>query len=388
MHLAVSDGAVFVIAHIHRFVREGTMSLRRTPFFDQHVAAGARMVPFAGFEMPVQYTGVREEHVATRTGAGLFDVSHMGEVRVTGPHAESALSWLLSNAIRKLEPGQAQYNAMCNEQGGVVDDVFVYRIAREDFLVCVNAANREKDFAWMTSHNPHGATIVDQGDAWAQLAIQGPKAVAIVDRLVEFDASQTARHHFQIGSFAGVADCLIARTGYTGEDGFEVFLPAERARPVWDEVLTAGRPEGIVPVGLGARDTLRLEVRNALYGHELTDETSPLAAGLGWIVKLGKPGGFIGMEAITARKDSDTHKLVGMVIEGKRIAREGMDVRVDGQVVGKVTSGTLGPSVNVPVCLAYVPRAMTAGGTRFSIDVRGNEAVGVVVDGPFYKASV
>ena len=360
------------------------MSLRRTPFYENHLAAGARIVPFAGFEMPVQYVGVREEHVGTRTSAGLFDVSHMGEVRFRGPNAENALSWLLSNAVRKIVPGHAQYSAMCNEQGGVVDDVFVYRIAADDFLVCVNASNREKDFAWMTANNPYGAEIVDEGDQWAQLAIQGPRAVDIVDRLVGFDAHATPRHAFRIDRFAGVADCIVARTGYTGEDGFEVFLPADRAAPVWDAVL-ASEIAAIQPVGLGARDTLRLEVRNALYGHELTDETSPLQAGLGWIVKLTKPGGFLGSEAIAARATTDRAVLVGMMIDGKRIARENMDVFAEGEKVGRVTSGTLGPSVDRPVCLAYVDKAHAGVGNRLTIDVRGKEAVGVVVDGPFHR---
>ncbi|MEQ1500688.1 MAG: glycine cleavage system aminomethyltransferase GcvT [Myxococcota bacterium] len=361
------------------------MSLRRTPFYDRHVAAGARIVPFAGFEMPVQYQGVREEHVRTRTAAGLFDVSHMGEVRFRGPNAETALSWLLSNAIRKLEPGQAQYNAMCNERGGIVDDVFVYKVAGDDFMVCVNAANRDKDHAWMVAHNPHGATIVDEGDQWAQLAIQGPKAVDVVDRLVGFDARAVPRHHFRIDAFGGVAGCMIARTGYTGEDGFEVFIPVAHAAPLWDEVLRAGQPEGIGPIGLGARDTLRLEVRNALYGHELTDDTSPLQAGLGWIVKLQKPGGFVGSDAIAARKATDRDVLVGMVIDGKRIAREGMDVTVSGAKIGRVTSGTLAPSLDCGVCLAYVDQQFKAPGSRLTIDVRGKEAVGVVVQGPFVK---
>lgn len=361
-----------------------SMSLRRTPFYENHLAAGARIVPFAGFEMPVQYTGVREEHVGTRTSAGLFDVSHMGEVRFRGPNAENALSWLLSNAVRKIAVGQAQYSAMCNERGGVVDDVFVYRVAADDFLVCVNASNREKDFAWMTANNPFGAEIVDEGDQWAQLAIQGPRAVDIVDRLVGFDAHAVPRHQFRIDRFAGVPDCIVARTGYTGEDGFEVFIPADRAAPVWNEVL-ATEVAPIQPVGLGARDTLRLEVRNALYGHELTDETSPLQAGLAWIVKLTKPGGFIGSDAIAARWNTDRPVLIGMIIDGKRIARENMDVFAGGGKVGHVTSGTLGPSIDRPVCLAYVDKAHAVVGNRLTIDVRGKEAVGVVVEGPFYR---
>jgi aminomethyltransferase len=359
------------------------MSLLRTPFHGRHVALGARMVPFAGYEMPVQYTGVREEHVATRAACGLFDVSHMGEVRFRGPRAEDALSWLLTNAIRKLEPGQAQYNAMCNHEGGIVDDVFVYMVDRDDYVVCVNASNRHKDVAWMKSQDRAGAEIVDESDSWAQLAIQGPAAVAVVDELVEFDARAVPRHHFRVHTFAGVPGCMIARTGYTGEDGFEVFVPADRAGPVWDAVLDCGQPMGITPVGLGARDTLRLEVRNALYGHELDDHHTPLQSGLGWITKLGKPGGFVGMEAIQRRKATDPDVLVGMIIEGKRIAREGMDVSVDGRKIGRVTSGTLAPSVDRAVCLAFVEKASAAPGTRLTIDVRGKEAVGVVVEGSF-----
>ncbi len=359
--------------------------LRRTPFHAEHAAAGARLVPFAGFEMPVQYSGVREEHVATRTQAGLFDVSHMGEIRVRGPKAEGALSWLLSNAIRKLEPGQAQYNAMCNETGGVVDDVFVYRLADDDFLVCVNAANRAKDWEWMTSHDRERASWDDEGDVWAQIAVQGPHAVEIVDTLVSFEARKIERHRFVQGRFAGIDGCVIARTGYTGEDGFEIFLPAAKARPAWGAVLEAGKPHGLVPVGLGARDTLRLEVRNCLYGHELTDETSPLQAGLGWIVKLAKPGGFLGADRIALRRDTDRQVLVGMMIEGKRIAREGMNVLDEGAVVGTVTSGTLAPCLDRAVCLAYVDKHLAQPGTRLMIDVRGREEFGIVVEGAFYR---
>ncbi|HHO53370.1 MAG TPA: glycine cleavage system aminomethyltransferase GcvT [Deltaproteobacteria bacterium] len=360
--------------------------MRRTPFFEHHERAGGRMVPFAGFSMPVSYSGLKEEHLRTRASVGLFDVSHMGEIRVRGPAAEDALMWLLSNAIRRIEPGSAQYNAMCNPAGGVVDDVFVYRLAADDFLVCVNAANRDKDLAWILANNPHGAEVIDEGDRWAQLAIQGPRGVDVVDQLVDFDAGEVARHRFRVASFAGIEGAIVARTGYTGEDGFEVFLPAERAAPAWSAILEAGEPHGILPVGLGARDTLRLEVRNCLYGHELNDDTSPLQAGLGWIVKLKKPGGFIGSEAIAARRGSDPQVLVGMVLQGKRIARGGMVVSHAAQPVGRVTSGTLGPSVGRPVALAYVDRACSEVGTELQIDVRGREARGVVVDGSFLEA--
>jgi aminomethyltransferase len=363
------------------------MSLRRTPFHAHHVAAGARMVEFAGFDMPVQYTGVKPEHLATRSAAGLFDVSHMGEIRVSGPAAEDSLMWLLSNAIKRLQPGQAQYNAMCNERGGVVDDVFVYRLAADDFVVCVNAANRDKDFAWMTEHDRAGATIVDQGNDWAQVAVQGPAAVKIVSGLTDAPVADLGRHRFVVAPFAGVEGCLVARTGYTGEDGFEIFLPADQAAPVWPALLEAGADEGLVPVGLGARDTLRLEAGNCLYGHELDDDTTPLAAGLGWITKLRKPGGFLGSEAIEARRTAGEPVLVGFQIEGKRIARDGMNVLVDDEVVGRVTSGTLGPSVGAPIGLAYVAPAHAAEDTQLTIDVRGRPAPARVVPTPFLRGS-
>ncbi len=361
-------------------------SLRKTPFHGHHEAASAKMVDFAGFHLPISYTGLAEEHRQTRAAAGLFDVSHMGEIRVKGPEAEDALMWLLSNAIRRLGPGQAQYNAMCNERGGVVDDVFVYRLAPDDFLVCVNAANREKDFAWMTANDRTGASITDEGDEWAQVAVQGPKGVEIVAGLTDLPVTELGRHHFLRGRFAGVDDSIVARTGYTGEDGFEVFLPAAEAADVWPKVIAAGQAHGLVPVGLGARDTLRLEVANCLYGQELTDETSPLQAGLGWITKLKKPGGFLGSDAIAARREADSRRLVGIVMQGKRIARTGMPVIVDDQPVGAVTSGTLGPSVERPIALAYVDRAYVEPGTAVQVDVRGKRADGVVVTGSFLEA--
>ncbi len=359
------------------------MDLRTTPFTSKHIEAGARMVPFAGFSMPVQYAGLKAEHLQVRASVGLFDVSHMGEVWFRGPKAEDALMWLLSNAIRRIPVGGAQYNAMCNARGGVVDDVFVYKVGPENFMVCVNAANREKDFAWMTANNPHGADITDEGDDWAQIAIQGPEGAAVANALTDADLLSMKRHTLVVGTFAGVDGCIMARTGYTGEDGFEVFIPASAATPVWDAVLEAGAAQGIVPVGLGARDTLRLEAGNCLYGHELNDDTTPLQAGLGWITKLRKPGGFIGSDAIAARKASEPRKLVKLRMTGKRIAREHMPVLLGDVVVGEVTSGTRGPSVGEGIALAYVDIAHTEPGTELVVDVRGRPAPAVVHHGPF-----
>jgi aminomethyltransferase len=364
------------------------MSLRRTPLYDRHVALGARMVPFAGFEMPVQYAGLSAEHLAVRTGVGLFDVSHMGEIRVRGDKAPQTLQWLLSNAVLRVEPGQAQYNILCNERGGVVDDTVIYKLADDDFIVCVNAANREKDFAWITEHNPHpDVSIEDEGDAWVQFAIQGPFGPNVAAYLSGPDILPLKRYRFLRGLFAGVEGCVIARTGYTGEDGFEVFAPAEHGPAIWDAILDTGATHGIVPVGLGARNTLRLEARMSLYGHELSDDISPLQAGLGFAVKLRKPGGFLGSDAIAARKGTGEPVLVGLVVQGKRIARDGMSVLKGDTVVGHVSSGSKSPSTGRSIALAFVPPALSEPGTALEIDVRGKRAEAHVYDGAFLDLS-
>ncbi len=361
------------------------MSLRRTPLYDAHVARGARMVPFAGFDMPVQYTGIREEHAAVRTGVGLFDVSHMGEVFVRGPRAFDAVQWLITNDAARLSDGEALYTVACNEDGGVVDDLVVYRLAAEEYLICVNAANREKDFAWFQAHNPHGAEIVDEGEAWCQLAVQGPRAVDVVASLTDLPARDLRNYTGARGTVAGVDGCLLARTGYTGEDGFEIFGPVPGAADLWEAVLSAGAEHDIVPVGLGARDTLRLEARMHLYGHELDDTTSPWQAGLARVVAEDKPGGFVGREALARRKGNESHRLVALVLEGKRIAREGMSLTHEGRRVGRVTSGTRSPTLGHGIALGYVEKHLRKPGTRLVVDVRGREAPAVVHRGAFYK---
>ena len=358
----------------------------RTPLFERHVAAGARMVEFAGFEMPIQYAGIKEEHLAVRSAAGLFDVSHMGELRVSGPDALKALQWLVSNDVAALEVGEAGYGCLCNHEGGVVDDVFTYRLAEDDFMVCVNAANRVKDAAWFAANLPEGdITYRDEGDAWAQLAVQGPKAEAILEGLTSIVLANVERRHFALGTVAGVDGCIVARTGYTGEDGFEIFAPAAGAVALWDAILVAGEAHGIVPVGLGARDTLRLEAGNCLYGHELTDETTPLQARLGWVCALDKPGGFLGSSAIEARKPTNTHRLASLVVHGKRIPRDGMPILADGEVVGHVTSGTRAPSLERGIALAYLLKGHGRPGTRLVIDCRGRPAEAEVISGPFLR---
>ncbi|MCB9746342.1 MAG: glycine cleavage system aminomethyltransferase GcvT [Alphaproteobacteria bacterium] len=363
------------------------MSLRRTPFFAAHVDAGARLIDFGGWEMPVQYSGLKEEHLAVRSGVGLFDVSHMGEVRVRGPQALAALEHLSCNRVADLAVGQSQYSALMNERGGMVDDIFIYRLGEQDYLVCVNASNRDKDFSWMLAHNPHGAEITDEGDAWAQVAIQGRHGPALTQALTGVDLSGLGRGGIVAGDFAGVQGCLLARTGYTGEDGFEVFIPADEALPTWERVMHAGAEHGVVPVGLGARDTLRLEVRNVLYGNDIGDDTSPLEAGLLWITKLGK-GEFIGREPLLAQKrDGVEKRLVGLVVD-KRIPRPHCPIlNADGEPIGEVTSGTRSPSLGSNIALGYVKaeRGNARPGNTVQVDVRGRVADATVVKGPFYS---
>ena len=358
--------------------------LRRTPYYDHHIELDGKMVPFAGFELPVQYpTGLATEHNAVRTGAGLFDVSHMGELRVKGPGAADQLSRLLSGDVRGMAVGQASYHMLCNERGGVVDDVYAYRLAEDDFLVCVNAANRDKDREWFQAHWTHDdATLTDEGDDWAQLAVQGPKAVdvlaAVCGEAIREQADRTFSKRY-VGAAPGV---LVARTGYTGEDGFELFIPVAQAEEVWQSLMLTAPATGLIPCGLGARDTLRLEARNCLYGHELNDDTTPWQAGLGWTVELGKDGGFIGEAALERLKGTADRRLAGLLVD-KRIPREGMFVYRDDVVVGEVTSGTRSPSSGLNLALAYLDKPNGRPGTELSIDVRGKRATATVVKGAF-----
>ncbi len=361
------------------------MAVRRTPFHEFHKEAGARLIDFGGWEMPVQYTGILEEHAACRERVGLFDVSHMGEVQITGPNALAAVQHLVTNDASKLVDGQAMYTAMCNERGGIVDDLIVYRFHAESFLICVNAANRDKDYNWMVAHNPFGADIRNDSDFWAQIAVQGRHAQALLQELTQgVDLSTIKTYHFARGvTFAGVGDCILARTGYTGEDGFEVFLPAGAADLIWNAVQETGKKYGLANIGLGARDTLRLEMKYALYGNDITDDTSPLEAGLAWVTKLDK-GDFVGRDAIVAQKAAGVQRrLVGLVVQD-RIARPHSPVLHEGQVVGEVTSGTRGPSIEQNVAIAYVPVALSAVGTKLQIDIRGKIAEAVVAKTPFY----
>lgn len=364
------------------------MSLRRTPFFAFHEQAGARLIDFGGWELPVQYEGLIKEHRRVREAAGLFDVSHMGEVRVRGPRALEVVDHLVANTVTDLVDGQARYTPMCNERGGIVDDLIVYRVAQDDFFICVNAANRDKDFTWMRDHNPlpGEVEVVAEHDDWAQLAIQGPRATAILNTLTDLDLDDVKYYHFAHGAVAGVPGCVLARTGYTGEDGFEVFLPAAAASTLWPAVLQAGEEQGLAPIGLGARDTLRLEAKMMLYGADMNDDTTALEAALGWAIDLKKDADFIGKQALLAQKATRPSKrLVGLVVD-KRPARAHCAVLHEGQVVGEVTSGTKAPTLGKNIALAYVPRQLARPGTELTIDIRGRNQVSAVVHkGPFYK---
>jgi aminomethyltransferase len=355
---------------------------QRTPLYDIHVRAGARMVEFAGWDMPVQYAGLLEEHEAVRTRAGLFDVSHMGEVVFRGPKALESLGRLFTNDLRRVADGQAQYGCVCRESGGIVDDVVIYRRSATDLLVCVNAGNRAKDYEWLRDHGG-GADVANESDEWAQVALQGPLAQAILQPLTGLDLAAVKPFRFAEGEVAGVA-CTVARTGYTGEDGFELFCRPDRAAGLWDALLHAGAPQGLVPAGLGARDTLRLEMAYRLYGSDMDDTTTPLEAGLAWVVKFEK-GDFLGREAMQRQKASGLpRKLVGFVLTDPGIARHGHDVVRDGAKVGVVTSGTRSPSLRTSIGLAYVPPALAAEGSTFSVDIRGRPAAARVVKTPFY----
>jgi aminomethyltransferase len=354
----------------------------RTPLYDTHVRAGARVVEFAGWEMPVQYAGILEEHGAVRSRVGLFDVSHMGEVVFRGPKALEALGRLFTNDLGKVADGQAQYGCLCREDGGIVDDVVVYRRSAEDLLVCVNAGNRQKDFDWLSSH-AGGADVTNESDAWGQLALQGPLAAQLLQRLTNVNLSAVKTYRFAGGEVAGIA-CLVARTGYTGEDGFELFCPAHEAARLWDALVEAGQHERLAPCGLGARDSLRLEMAYRLYGSDMDDSTTPLEAGLGWVVKLDK-GEFVGRGALVRQKEQGlARKLVGFVVTEPGIARHGYPVLHEGRKVGEVTSGTRSPSLKVAIGLAYVPPALAAEGSTFAVEIRGTPVAAKVVKTPFY----
>jgi aminomethyltransferase len=361
--------------------------LRHTSLHAEHVALGGRLVPFAGWELPVLYTGIVDEHRAVRTAAGLFDVSHMGELRLHGEYATHVVDYLVTNDARKLSDGQAMYTCACNERGGILDDLIVYRRKRDDWLIVCNSSNRDK----MSAHFAHAAKdhceFEDQSDETALVALQGPRAFEVLAGLGGDGETlrQLPSFHFRGAVLAGVT-CTVARTGYTGEDGVEIFCPWDDAPALWRALLAAGRPLGLKPAGLGARDTLRLEARLSLYGNDIDETTNPIEAGLGWVVKVEK-GDFIGRAALIEIKSRPLpRKLVGLEVTGRGVARHGYMLRdADGREVGVCTSGSPGPTIGKNIALGYLPTPMSEVGTRVLVDCRGNGVAAVVAKTPFYR---
>ncbi len=362
-------------------------TLKRTPLFEVHRALGARLVEFGGWEMPVQYTGIIDEHRAVRERAGMFDVSHMGEFRVEGEGALAFLQSLVPNDVSRLVLNQALYTQICRPDGGTLDDLLIYRLGQASYMVVVNAGTVDKDWEWFTRQaaGRPDVTLTNLSDATGLIAVQGPLAERILQPLTPVSLEHIAYYHCELGSVAGT-ECLISRTGYTGEDGFELYCAADRAMDLWNAVLTAGQPSGLLPAGLGARDTLRLEAGLCLYGHELTEDITPLEAGLAWTVKLNKDVDFIGRQALADQKrDGLRQKLVGIVLLDRGVPRAGYPILRDGQTIGTLTSGTMCPTLNQPAGLGFVTPTNAEPGTEVAIEIRGKSVPARIVALPFYK---
>lgn len=360
--------------------------LKTTPLNNVHRQLGARMVDFGGWDMPVQYTGVIDEHLAVRNAAGLFDVSHMGEIEVRGQGALDYIQKLTTNDASKLVDGQVQYSAMCYENGGVVDDLTLYRFAEDRYLFCVNASNIEKDFAWMQEvldkREFSDVSLTNLSDSYAQLALQGPASNTILSRLTDTDLESIVFYRFVEGEVAGVKT-IISRTGYTGESGFELYFAPEHAETIWKALMDAGAVDGLQPIGLGARDTLRLEKKYALYGHEISSQITPLEGGIAWIIKLDKPS-FIGKEPLCLMKEAGVpRRLVGLRMTQSGVPRENYPVFVGDEEIGIVTSGTMSPSLKVGIALALIATGHHSIGTEVSIGIRNRKVAAEVVKTPF-----
>ena len=353
------------------------------PLNDLHVKLGGKMVPFAGFNMPVRYSSDLDEHMTVRNSVGVFDVSHMGEFKVAGPHALELIQRVTSNDASKLIDGQAQYSCLPNENGGIVDDLIVYKIRDNDYLIVVNASNIEKDWNWFTRYNGCGAEMKNISDETCLFAVQGPKAKDVLQKLTATDLSAIKYYHFTIGDLAGVPDVIISNTGYTGAGGFEIYMDKQHAEKIWNAIFEAGKDKGIKPIGLGARDTLRLEMGFCLYGNDIDDTTSPLEAGLGWITKFTKE--FTNSANLKKQKETGVNrKLVGFRMIDKGIPRHDYVIKdSSGNSIGKVTSGTISPVLSTGIGLGYVSTAFSTPGTEIFIDVRGKSLKAVVQKLPF-----
>ncbi|WP_444626132.1 glycine cleavage system aminomethyltransferase GcvT [Flavobacterium columnare] len=359
--------------------------MKNTALTHIHENLGAKMVPFAGFNMPVQYEGVNIEHETVRNGVGVFDVSHMGEFMLKGENALALIQKVTSNDASKLVNGKAQYSCLPNNEGGIVDDLIVYKIADDHYMLVVNASNIEKDWNWISSHNDLGVTMENHSDAYSLLAIQGPKAAEAMQCLTSIDLINMGYYTFQIGEFAGVHNVIVSATGYTGSGGFEIYFKNEDAETIWNKVFEAGAPFGIKPIGLAARDTLRLEMGFCLYGNDINDTTSPLEAGLGWITKFDK--GFTNSSNLKKQKEEGvTRKLVGFELLERGIPRHDYEiVDANGNIIGIVTSGTQSPSLNKGIGMGYVPTALSAPDSEIFIRIRNKDIAAKVVKLPFYK---
>lgn len=358
--------------------------MKTTALTDVHIGLGAKMVEFAGYNMPVSYAGINQEHMAVRSGVGVFDVSHMGEFLLEGADALDLIQRVTTNDASKLVPGKAQYSCLPNGKGGIVDDLLVYKMDEWKYLLVVNASNIQKDWEWIDKHNTKGVKMTDISDNTSLLAIQGPKAMPTLQKLTDVNLATIPYYNFVVGQLAGVAEVIISNTGYTGAGGFELYIPNEHAKKVWDAIFEAGHEFNIQPIGLGARDTLRLEKGFCLYGNDIDDTTNPLEAGLGWITKVDK-GDFIDKEAIAALKaDGVKRKLVGFEMVDKGIPRHGYPiVSENGDPIGQVTSGTQSPSLGKAIGMGYVPTAVSKPGDEIYVDVRGRRLKAQVVKLPF-----
>ncbi len=367
--------------------------MKSTPLTDVHVALGARMAEFAGYNMPISYAGIKEEHKAVRENAGVFDVSHMGEFFIEGPGALDLLQQISSNDVSKLFPGRALYSCMPNKEGGIVDDLIIYRLPDERsesgghaYMLVVNAANIQKDWEWITQHKGYDVSMTDRSDEIGLLAVQGPKALSVLQKLTEVNLSEIKFYHFTIGELAGLSDVIISATGYTGSGGFELYAQADQMVELWNAIFEAGEDIGIAPVGLGARDTLRLEMGYCLYGNDIDDQTSPLEAGLGWITKL-KKGPFNSSEIFKKQKEEGIdQKLVGFKVLERRVPRNGYQIVDENDTeIGRVTSGTQSPSLGIPIGMGYVKKAYASPDTAIFIVAGKKKVPARVVRPPFLK---
>lgn len=361
--------------------------MKTTPFTEKHIALGAKMHEFAGYNMPIEYSGIIDEHLTVCRAVGVFDVSHMGEFWVKGPNALPFLQKVTSNDVSALVPGKVQYTCFPNETGGIVDDLLVYQYEPEKYLLVVNAANMEKDWNWCVSHNTEGAELENASDRMAQLAVQGPLAIQTLQKLTPIDLSAIPYYHFTHGEFAGEPDVIISNTGYTGAGGFELYFYPEAAQKIWDAVFEAGAEFGIKPAGLGARDTLRLEMGFCLYGNDLDDTTSPIEAGLGWITKFVEGKNFINRPQLERqKKEGVTRKLVGFEMIDRGIPRHGYQLyTTEGELIGSVTSGTMSPMRKIGIGMGYVKPEYAKPGTEICVDMRGRKLKAQVVKPPFRK---